>query len=175
MRNYSKIYNTIFLTLFSSISIISIAILSLIIASLLDSPILNILFGGIIVTLESLSFNCLTTVVFILLIGATLVIYLEFTTQDFFTYEDFKLTFKVRHFIKYGHFIYRRWLCKSCVKITDTKIQAFIKTPTDQHELQNLKNTIPLLFEEITSSYPEYTYSGFAREKGFYILKGTKI
>lgn len=175
MNNYSKIYNTIFLTLSSGISIIGIAILSLIIASLLNTPILNILFSGIILALESLSLNCLTTGIFILLIGTVIVIYLESTAQHFFTFEDFKLTFKMRHFIKYGHFIYRRWLCKSYVKITDSKIQAFIKTPFDQNELQSLKNTIPLLFEEITSSHPEYTYSGFAREKGYYILKGSKI
>lgn len=76
MNNYSKIYNTIFLTLSSGISIIGIAILSLIIASLLNTPILNILFSGIILALESLSLNCLTTVIFILLIGTVIVIYL---------------------------------------------------------------------------------------------------
>lgn len=175
MNNYSKIYNTIFLTLFSSTSIIGIAFLSLIIASLLDTPILNILFGGIIVALEGLSSNCLIVVILIILIGTTFVIYLESTTQQPFTYKDFKLTFKVRHFIKHSKFIYQPWLYKSYVKVTDSKIQVFIKTPTDQQELSNFKNNIPLLFEEITSNHPEYTYSGFAREKGYYILKGTKI
>lgn len=87
-------------------------------------------------------------------------------------------TWQLRHFVRQNsNSKFNRAIKFDFVQINnhDLKVRCVIRIPTSWAEAEEMRTSLPVLYDFVTHQNPGYTFSNFVRRGNYYLSNGTRI